>query len=244
MADLTSVLQEWAWDGTGPKVRQLTLPDGRTVIQVRVELGILQMEATGRPDGARPNGHESVLAELMAQPEEEPLTPEQAEALRAECVLYQQRSAAFAAVGRPGDAARDSHRNVEASDLVRKRAARPQDRAAFEQMRVPFILMRARSAAAAAVRAGDGKAAVAALDHGLAELKESFAVMGMAPRFDGSPEAAILRSMRELLTPKLPSSQRAELEERLRRAVASENYELAAILRNELRQMREGIGGC
>lgn len=244
MSDLTALMQEWPWDATGPRVRELHVAGGRVVLQVRVELGILQMETTGRPDGVRPNGHESVLAELSAVEGEEPITPEQADALRAECVLYQQRAAAFAAVGRPGDAARDSHRNVEATDLMRRRAARPQDRAIFEQMRIPFILMRSRSAAAAAVRAGDGKAAVAALDHGLMEMKESFAVMGMAPRFDGSPEAAILRSMRELLTPKLPSSQRAELEERLRRAVASENYELAAILRNELRQMRDGLQGA
>jgi protein-arginine kinase activator protein McsA len=37
------------------------------------------------------------------------------------------------------------------------------------------------------------------------------------------------------LVPKLPSSQRAELQERLRAAIDSENYELAAILRDELR---------
>jgi protein-arginine kinase activator protein McsA len=45
--------------------------------------------------------------------------------------------------------------------------------------------------------------------------------------------------MREMLVPRLPSSQRAELEERLRAAIVSENYELAAILRNELRQMKD-----
>jgi protein-arginine kinase activator protein McsA len=39
--------------------------------------------------------------------------------------------------------------------------------------------------------------------------------------------------------PRLPTSQRAELEERLRRAVAAENFELAAILRDELRTLEE-----
>jgi protein-arginine kinase activator protein McsA len=35
--------------------------------------------------------------------------------------------------------------------------------------------------------------------------------------------------------PRLPPAQRAELEARLRAAIAAENYELAAILRDELR---------
>ena len=45
--------------------------------------------------------------------------------------------------------------------------------------------------------------------------------------------------MRDLLTPKLPASQRIELEDRLHAALAAENYELAAILRDELRQVRD-----
>jgi protein-arginine kinase activator protein McsA len=48
----------------------------------------------------------------------------------------------------------------------------------------------------------------------------------------------LLLGMRDLLTPKLPASQRIELEDRLQTALANENYELAAILRDEIRQMK------
>jgi protein-arginine kinase activator protein McsA len=41
--------------------------------------------------------------------------------------------------------------------------------------------------------------------------------------------------MREALVPKLPASQRIELQERLQAAIDAENYELAAVLRDELR---------
>jgi len=46
--------------------------------------------------------------------------------------------------------------------------------------------------------------------------------------------------MREALAPKLPVSARAELQSRLKQALESENYELAAILRDELRLMGAG----
>ena len=41
--------------------------------------------------------------------------------------------------------------------------------------------------------------------------------------------------LRDALVPQLPVSQRSELEERIRAAIDAENYELAAILRDELR---------
>jgi protein-arginine kinase activator protein McsA len=45
--------------------------------------------------------------------------------------------------------------------------------------------------------------------------------------------------MREALVPKLPASQRVELQQRLQAALDAENYELAAILRDELRMMSD-----
>ena len=47
----------------------------------------------------------------------------------------------------------------------------------------------------------------------------------------------MLEGMRDVLQPQLPISLRHDLEQRLLGALASENYELAAILRDELRQL-------
>jgi protein-arginine kinase activator protein McsA len=47
----------------------------------------------------------------------------------------------------------------------------------------------------------------------------------------------VLKGMKETLTPKLPVSQRAELKARLAQAIKQENYELAAILRDELKSI-------
>ena len=51
------------------------------------------------------------------------------------------------------------------------------------------------------------------------------------------PEVVMLEGMRDVLQPKLPSSQRHELDRRLKAALEAENYELAAILRDEIRQL-------
>jgi protein-arginine kinase activator protein McsA len=42
-----------------------------------------------------------------------------------------------------------------------------------------------------------------------------------------------------VLEAKLPISQKAELKQRLQRAIETENYELAAILRDELKQLEK-----
>ena len=72
-----------------------------------------------------------------------------------------------------------------------------------------------------------------ALDAGLSEFKSLLP----QDQFDQCNEVHLLQSMQDLLIPRLPSSQRAELRDRIREAIAAENYELAAILRDELKLM-------
>ena len=60
--DLQSALQGWPYEPEKISVRKILGADGSVRIQMRVELGILQMEAEGRPDGSRPYGCESLLA--------------------------------------------------------------------------------------------------------------------------------------------------------------------------------------
>ena len=61
--------------------------------------------------------------------------------------------------------------------------------------------------------------------------------MGLSEGAAEPPEIPMLEGMRDVLQPQLPISLRHDLEQRLLGALASENYELAAILRDELRQL-------
>jgi hypothetical protein len=97
--------------------------------------------------------------------------------------------------------------------------------------------MRARAEAAIAVASARRDLAQAALDAGLHAVREAWVRVRRPDLAENGPEVALLRALLDALTLKLPTSQRHELERRLQEALALENYELAAILRDELRQM-------
>ena len=56
--DMDETIQGWPYEPQPGEVlaREIRARDGRMVIQIRVELGVLQLEVVGRPDGTRPHG--------------------------------------------------------------------------------------------------------------------------------------------------------------------------------------------
>src|SRR5207249_1795645 len=59
--DLNTILRDWPHENGNIKVRKIAGLDGREKLQLRVDLGVLQMEVAGRPDGRRPHNCESLL---------------------------------------------------------------------------------------------------------------------------------------------------------------------------------------
>jgi len=238
--DLARLLAEWPYEPGEMNVRLVGEESEAPRIQVRLELGILQMETSGRPDGLRPEGHASACDLFRARSALDPsarLSADDCVTLRDEASQFHQRAVALLALGQWAGVVRDATRNLEAIDLCRERAAEPADRVSLERMRTPTLLLRTRARASAAVRDGQPRLALAAIDRGIAEIREALLARGEGERIDAAHEIQLLRGMRDLLVPRLPSSQRGELEARLRSAIAAENFELAAILRDELRQL-------
>ena len=246
-ADLNPILAEWEFEPGRTNVRFVRTRAGSRAIQIRLELGILQLAYTGRPDGERPHGEDSLLdwqlKRLQAHvgtngtPEGFRISGRDCDALRDEGVQYYHRYVALFALDDYEGVVRDTRRNLRLFDLCRDFGTSQADRTVLEQYR-PFVtMMRARAEAALALRVQSAPAALAAVDRALAELREHFEEAGSANGFDQSNEVMLLRGMRDALVPRLPVSQRSELEGRLRAALEAENYELAAILRDELKQL-------
>src|SRR5690242_18090365 len=59
--DISQVLRGWAYEPGVINVRKIHGTDGAPKLQMRLDLGLLQMEMNGRPDGVRPHGCESLL---------------------------------------------------------------------------------------------------------------------------------------------------------------------------------------
>ncbi len=246
--DLTTFLTSWPYDAGRINARRIVGDDGRAKIQVRVDLGVLQMECDGRPDGARPEGFESLLDYQLDRldryvRESETSTgfiisSEECRALREEAVHYYHRYVALFALADFERVVRDTSRNLRVFELCRNYAASDVDRSLLEQFRPHVIMMRTRAQAEIALTAKEPRQALALIDEGLHEIRTVYEEGGRGADFERSNDAQLLRGMRDALVPRLPASQRVELEERLRSALDAENYELAAILRDELRLLK------
>jgi UvrB/uvrC motif len=279
--DLTPLLKEWPFKPGQVNARFVTGNDGSERVQVRLDLGLLQMHADGRPDGQKPFGFASLLEFFEAKLEDsgsenahglrfhsdnddstapedleadnagvaEPaaestgdsatLSSDDCRALREEAAQFYQRYVACLALEDFDRVIRDTTRNLRVLDVCAKHASDDQDRQVLEQFRAYIIMVRARALASQCIKDNELRAAVLAIDNALDHLKKHFADIDKSAQFELADEVRMLRTMREALAPKLPISQKAELRQRLQRAIETENYELAAILRDELKQMEK-----
>src|SRR5205085_1256141 len=65
--DISPILEHWVYKPGQVVVRKFKGKDGKEKIQLRVDLGLLQMNAEGRPDGKRPFGHNSLFDYYQAK---------------------------------------------------------------------------------------------------------------------------------------------------------------------------------
>lgn len=261
--DLSQILREWPYEPGQINVRLIQGDDGSPKIQMRLDLGVLQLETVGRPDGLRPNGYDTLLdyheARIDAARDEagavgevegpqdeieddEPvvtLSEEDCRAIREEAVQFYHRYISLLVLGDYDGVVRDCSRNLRVMDLCRDHAESEEDQQVLEQFRSYVVMMRTRALATQMVTDNEAKAAMFVLDDGIEQIRAVYAEAGRADEVEASSEVQLLRGMRDELGTKLPASQKAELRERLRKALEQENYELAAILRDELKMMKE-----
>jgi hypothetical protein len=241
--DLTELLDAWPYEPGKLNVRLVAGADGRPKVQIRLDLGIVQMECEGRPDGRTVNGYRSHLEFIEAQIDEHEtsgeeslftIPPDDCRTLRDEATQYYHRYLALMVLEDFDGVIRDTSRNLRLLDVVATYAETDDDRESVERFRPYLTMMRARAIAGQAVKAEEPKAALLAIDDALETLRSYFTEVGDEEEYEQSGEVMALRGIRESLVPKLPVSQKSELRRRIKNAVEQENYELAAILKKEL----------
>ncbi len=254
--DMTDLLNEWSFDPEA-NVRKISGRDGVAKIQIRVDQGafqgILQLNLDGRPDGRRPHGRDFALdyyrGELEKYRHEHGACDESFALDEAACRelfdegsrLYK-RYAFLIQLQDYRRVVRDTERNMALFRFVNRYAEREEDRDNLEKW-WPYIL-RINGMARAMIAIGDQD-----YDSALAIVRQTRARIDTRPEveaeefyFERERSEVALEELEQEILQKRPLSQKEQLEHWLQEAVDSEEFEKAALLRDELKKLREGEG--
>ncbi|MEP6698246.1 MAG: UvrB/UvrC motif-containing protein [Verrucomicrobiota bacterium] len=243
--DLNTLLQDWPHESGAIKVRKITGLDGHEKLQLRIDLGILQMEMTGRPDGQRPHNCESLLAyhqrraeRVEARGETYELSGEQCNELQQEGIQYYHRYLSLFQINDFTGVVRDTQRNLDLFAFVSDHAERDELIWSFQQFR-PYVLMM-NTRAKASILLGEGKFADAMhqIESGRDTIQEFFQQSHFPELAAKSSELAFLEEWLEEVSSKRPLSKLEIMQREMEVAIASESYERAAELRDAIKLLQ------
>lgn len=232
---IEQILKDWPYDPETVNVRVVRADDGRDVIQMRIEMGLLQMETTGRPDGKRPGGYETYydyLVNRAFRDEDFELSEEECLEADREFVQFYHRRVCWLTLRQYARAVADADHTLTLMDFCADHSPDEEWTMSHEQYR-PFVLFhRIQAAALEQLDHQSAEAAVHTINVGLDELRDLFAEHEAEEVFEESELAIRLSELRESLRDHYKVG--LTLEEQLQEAVAREQYELAARIRDEL----------
>ncbi len=250
-ADITQLMDDWPYQPGRLQARLITAHDGRVRIQLRLNLGVVQMYPSGRPDGNKPHGMLSQLhvcndrqakfVRTGAAMNDFQLTADECVELREEFAQYYQRCVAMMVLDDHASVKRDAKHNLRIINFCRRFAGDQDDRTTLMRFWSHVEMTLARACAMLAIDRQDAPAALRAIERGMNAVHKSYIACGRRKQLGQSPEVELLQSMRERLIEQtandrvdLTDDARARLAEQLQAAVADEKYELAIALQDQL----------
>ena len=237
---LDHLLSEWPYEFGQASARLISGSDGRDLVQLRVDLGVLQLEASGRPDGLRPGGCDTYYDHLMSLAFQEgeafELNEDRCIQIDREFMQYFHRRIAWLALRAFSRAIADADHTLALMDFSSAHSSDTEWAEMHEQYR-PFVLFhRTQAAALVELERNQAAAAVAAIDDGNERLRKVFEAHDALDEFDDSQLALKLQELKQAIAEHFEL--RPTLAQQLAEAIAAEQYELAARLRDKLGRQR------
>lgn len=238
---IDEILEGWPYDPDAVSVRIVEGTDGRELIQMRIEMGLLQLETSGRPDGERPEGASTYFDYLREKTSEKGSSytfslEECAEADR-EFVQYYHRRICWLAMREFRKAVRDADHTLSLMDLCRDHSPDDEWTVSHEQYR-PFVLFhRIQAEALSELDQNGPNEAVAAVNGGLERMRQIFEEHDADSAFEDNELVERLCEFRETLREKFSVGK--TLDEQLKEAIANEEYEKAAKLRDAINEKKQ-----
>jgi hypothetical protein len=240
--NIDHLLQNWKFEPGRPIVRRAQGSNGRDVLQMRVDMGVLQLEIAGRPDGERPHGFPTYYDYLVSAAFQEgtdfALGEERRLEIDREFYQYYHRRLCWLILNEYARAAADAEHSLRLMDFSSANADDREWALMHEQYR-PFVMFhQVQATALTKLQADEPESAVQVIDAGLDSLSALFVQHGAEEHFDEDVFVVKLREMQASIKTQFHLG--PSLAEQLAAAVAAEQYELAAKLRDRLARRRDG----
>lgn len=231
-------------------VRQFKGQDGRDKLQLRLDLGLLQMNLEGRPDGKQPHGYPSLyeyhLSRLDRHREAHDgaddgyvLEDEECGELQLEAVQYHHRYLCLLQIQDYAGVIRDTERNLQVFDFADRYAASDESAWSLQQFRPQLLMMRARARGSLAMRDGLHEECLALAQRAIQEIRTFFEDAERQDLIEASEEIRSLEHWLEELRGNRPISEQERLEMALKEAIQREDFERAAQFRDALRRLKQ-----
>jgi hypothetical protein len=254
--DISHLLNEWKYEPDEIMVRIVPGQDGQSKMQMRVDLGLLQMEIDGPPDGVRPEGCESWLdcyeqrqrTYDEAHPDGPPyqLTPEDCARLWREGIQYYHRYLGFWHLDMYERCARDTQHNLRLFAFVCLYTGDERIKLQFDQWRPYVQMMHTRAAAMPLLLQKAFAEGLRVIEAGIEAIRDFLDQYNQSDRANECIELVSLERWRDEIINReaaaaaaRPKSKIRLLREQLEAAVAAEQFEEAARLRDEIRGLSE-----
>lgn len=233
---LDRFLSDWPFVPGQVMVREVKGSDGRPLLQLRVDMGIVQLEVTGRPDGAKPEGFEtyydSLLSQSFADGPAFQLDHERCREIDREFYQFYHRRVCWLTLNRYQEAIRDADHTLALMDFSSANSPDPHWTMMHEQYR-PFVMFhKIQALTLLELEKANHRGAVEAIDAGLASMQKLFDAHSSGEESDEDSLLEKLRDMKSSIAKHYHLG--PSLAEQLAQAIASEQYELAAKLRDRM----------
>jgi hypothetical protein len=243
--DLNTILRDWPHENGNVKVRKIAGLDGREKLQLRVDLGVLQMEMIGRPDGQRPHNCESLLeyhqrraTRAEGKGETYELTPEECAELQQEGIQYYHRYLSLFQINDFAGVVRDTQRNLDLFTFVTEHTDREELSWSLQQFRPYVLMMNTRAKASILLAQGKFGEAMDEIERGRDAIAEFFQHSSFPELVSKSSEIAFLDEWLDEVKAKRPLSKLEIMQREMETAIAKELYERAAELRDAIKVLK------
>jgi len=247
--DISHILEQWDYQPGQVVVRRFTGKDGVEKIQLRVDLGLLQMNAEGRPDGKRPLGYASLFehyrARLLKHVADNQgsdagfmLQAEDCAKLQIEALQYHHRYICLLQLDDYDGVVRDTDRNLAVFEFVAKHAESEDVAWTVGQFKPQLLMIQTRARASQMLAEKDYEGTIRQIEDGMERIRDFYREHSRNDLLEQSGELGYLRNWLEEVSALRPLSKREKLERALREAVTKEDYERAAQMRDALRNLK------